>query len=383
MNKGTGSGTMDVYEALRRRIDMLPVGMPKSATGEEGRILRHLFSPREASLACHLNAVPETTERISGRLVKAGAGFSREETGAILAELARRGSILEGRRGGARTYGLLQFVVGMFELQVNRMTPQFARDSFNYTAGAFAREINRTGIPQLRAVPINVEAAASLCVHPYDDARRLVRDTPGQFGLMNCICKQRKDLMGEPCGITDIRETCITFPAATALFKKSGATRPVSSQEILGILERAEREGLVLQMGNSMVPMVMCCCCGDCCEILVSAKALPRPATLFTTNYFAAIDPARCTRCGACADRCQMGAPAVASGTPHIDADRCIGCSLCASVCPSGALEMRRKRRTVAPPKTLGDLYAKILVRKIGLPRAILAGIRKRLGMRL
>jgi len=41
------------YAALRRHLDGLPVGFPKSRAG--GRILRRLFSPAEARVALGLS----------------------------------------------------------------------------------------------------------------------------------------------------------------------------------------------------------------------------------------------------------------------------------------------------------------------------------------
>ncbi len=371
-----------VYEMLRSRHDKMPVGMPRSDTGEEMRILKHLFDLHEAKVALHLNIIPEAADRIYRRIKKAGLSYSRNEAEEILKNLADKGAILQRSRKGRLYYSLLQFVVGMFELQVDRMTGEFARDSFLYTSGAFAREMHRTKIPQLRAVPINRDVSGSLQIASYDDVLDIVQNTEGQFGLMNCICKQRKDLMGERCAVTDVRETCITFPRTTGIFARYGVNRPATKEEIFTILDRAEKEGLVVQLGNSRDPMVMCCCCGDCCEILVSAKKFPRPADLFSTNYFAVINPDRCSGCGACKGRCQMNATVIEDAVRYIDRGRCIGCGLCVSACPEGAIMLKRKRKPVVPPKNDAALYAKILRRKHGLVKTMLIAVRLTLGLR-
>ncbi len=369
-----------LYERLRQRIDRMPVGMPGTDTGEERRILQHLFTPREAGVALYLDIVPRTAESIRDRMERGASAPAPDQTEEILDALAARGAIMKTRRGGKKRYSYLQFVVGMFELQVDRMTPEFAADSFAYTNGAFALEMHRTGIPQLRAVPVNANAASPLAIEPYDDVRRLVRETPGQFGVMNCICKQRADLIGRRCTVTDIRETCITFPHATAIFRKIGANRDVTREEVFGILDRAEREGLVLQLGNSKRPMVACCCCGDCCEMLVSAKRFPDPARLFTTNYYASVDPARCTGCGACGKRCQMDAPALREGLAAVDRGRCIGCGLCVSTCPASAIGLMKKKAVTVPPVDNRALYRKIMMKKNGFLKTLAAGIRMMAG---
>jgi electron transport complex protein RnfB len=146
---------------------------------------------------------------------------------------------------------------------------------------------------------------------------------------MNCICRQHKDLIGEKCAVTELRETCITFPHTIPMFSRFGTNHPVTKEKILEILEQAERSGLVIQLGNSWTPMVVCCCCGDCCEILSSARQFPRPAELFTTNYYAEINKEKCSDCRTCITRCQMAAPVIGGEYPHINPDRCIGCILC------------------------------------------------------
>ncbi len=55
------------------------------------------------------------------------------------------------------------------------------------------------------------------------------------------------------------------------------------------------------------------------------------------------IEADRCTRCGACAERCQLDAIQL-EPTAHIDRERCVWCYACAAVCPVGALAPRPTR---------------------------------------
>jgi len=359
------------------------VGMPKTDSGEEIRILKHLFTPKEAEAALFLNMVFEPAEKIYRRAKRALRSYSREEIEGILANLASKGAILERVHKGKKEFSYAQFVIGMFELQVDRMTKNFARDSFEYTRGGFAGELHRTKLPQLRAIPINKSIVNEQHIGTYDNIRELVSKTDGQFGLMNCICRQRKDLIGKKCMVTNIRETCITFPNTTPLFRRFGTNHPVTKKHILAILERAEKERLVIQLGNSQIPMVVCCCCGDCCEILVSAKKFPRPAELFTTNYYAEIDAEKCSGCMTCVKRCQMNAPVIGSEDPHVDRDRCIGCSLCIYTCPRQAIILRKKKKAIVPPKNETALFTKIMFKKMGFFKTIKTGIKLLLGKKV
>jgi hypothetical protein len=53
-----------VYEELRRQLDKMPVGMPKTAAGEKIRILKHLFTKKQAHVALFLNMVFKPAEKI-------------------------------------------------------------------------------------------------------------------------------------------------------------------------------------------------------------------------------------------------------------------------------------------------------------------------------
>ena len=43
---------IDLYRQLARHLDRLPGGFPATESGVELRILRRLFSPQDAELAC-------------------------------------------------------------------------------------------------------------------------------------------------------------------------------------------------------------------------------------------------------------------------------------------------------------------------------------------
>jgi Fe-S-cluster-containing hydrogenase component 2 len=45
------------------------------------------------------------------------------------------------------------------------------------------------------------------------------------------------------------------------------------------------------------------------------------------------------------------------SGPANIDLNRCIGCGLCVPTCPSGAVQLKKRKREMVPPKDAEDLY--------------------------
>ncbi len=375
--------TDKVYEELRQQIDKMPVGMPSTTSGVEIRILKQLFTPDEAKIAIYLNIFYEPLERIYHRVKKQNPSITRNYVKEVLDRLVMNGSILGAEQDKVTRYSYAPFIVGMYEFQVDRMTRDFFKAVDEYTRNEFRAEYTRTGIPQLRVVPIERSIPITYHVAIYDDMRKTIKKTQGQFGIANCICRQGKDLIGDPCQVTELRETCILFPPMSLYYHKIGRGRLITKETALNRLLEAEEAGLVIQPSNAQRPQYLCFCCGDCCAILVSTKIDAQPATLFATNYYAEVDPVSCISCGTCTRRCQMNAPTRVESTMSIDLTRCIGCGLCVPTCPSAAITLYRKAREIAPPRTANDLYVKIMAKKSGKWEMLKLGVKKILGKKI
>jgi NAD-dependent dihydropyrimidine dehydrogenase PreA subunit len=373
----------EIYEELRRQIDKMPVGMPPTTSGVEMRILKHLFTPDEAKIALHLNIFLEPLERIYRRIKQRNTSITIHDVKETLDWLVMKGSILCDEQDGVTRYSYALFIVGMYEFQVDRMTPDFYEAVDEYTRNEFHEEYTRTGIPQLRVVPIEQSIPLTYHIATYDDMRRTIKKTQGQFGIANCICRQGKDLIGHPCQVTKLRETCILFPPMSLYYHKIGRGRLITKETALNRLHQAEDAGLVIQPSNAQQPQYLCCCCGDCCAILVSTKIDAQPAALFATNYYAEVDPESCVGCGTCIQRCQMNAPSLVESTTSINLTRCIGCGLCIPTCPSTAITLHRKDQEITPPQTADDLYVKIMAKKLGTWGILKLGVKKILGQKI
>ena len=147
--------------------------------------------------------------------------------------------------------------------------------------------------------------------------------------------------------------------------------RPITKEETLAILDRAEEAGFILQPENAREPQFICCCCIDCCHELKILKMHPKPADLFISNYYATIDPTVCKGCEMCIDRCGMGAISMEDKVAVINRDRCIGCGVCVQACVNDAHRMHKKDKTHIPPKTHDDMYKKIMIERFGLVSAL------------
>lgn len=358
-----------VYRDLQKHLDKLPIGYPPTESGVEIRILKHLFTPEEARIAANLSMVPEPLGLIYERMKK--TGMSIEELEQVLNRMVHKGTILTNTKDNERYYRNAMLAVGMFELQVERLTKDFTEDLLQYLDEAFAKELYRTKIPQLRTIPIEKSISPERHVSIYDDVRQIVESIDGQIAVANCVCRQAKDVIGESCTHTDLRETCLVFRGVAKHHLDLGLARPITKEETFAILEKAEEAGLVLQPENTQRPSFICCCCGDCCAILTTVKKFPRPADLYATNYYAQVDPESCMRCGTCVDRCQLEAVATIDGVSIITRERCIGCGICVANCPSNAIQLKKEKEESLPPENTKALYMNIMSKRAALPLRI------------
>jgi Pyruvate/2-oxoacid:ferredoxin oxidoreductase delta subunit len=273
--------------------------------------------------------------------------------------------------------------IGIYELQAGKITKEFHADMRQYMDEGFAEALLTPNTFQMRTIPINEEVLPERPIGTYDGARDLVMRSEGPFAVIPCVCRDGMDLEGQSCRQTDIRETCLLFGRYARNSLNRGLGRSLTREEMLGMLERANEEGMVLQPQNTQDPHFICCCCGCCCAVLATANKLPKPAEYFDTNYYAEIDEELCSECRYCRDRCQMDAFLPGDGPSRIDLSRCIGCGLCVETCPGGAIRLHEKEEVRTPPKTQNALYMKILLERYGPLEAGKMVAKKALGMKI
>jgi H+/Na+-translocating ferredoxin:NAD+ oxidoreductase subunit B len=367
----------DVYRRLQKHLDELPVGFPATESGVEIRILKRLFTPEEAEVAFGLSAVPEPVGKIAERL----SGGRAEDLELVLDRMVEKGAIFGGRtlvRGGRKRYARAPLVVGMYEAQVDRLTKEMQQDFDQYAREGFAATLLTGKTKQMRTVPVNARFVPERLVGRYDDARTLVAEGAGPWAARNCVCRQGKDLLGEPCRQTTSRRVCLMIGPAARTSVASGDGQALSREETLALLDQAEREGMVLQPSNAQDPVFICFCCGCCCGMLQAAKLFPKPAEYLQSNYQAAVDAELCSECGTCHERCPMEALHAGDGATALDLDRCIGCGVCMPTCPTEAIRLRAKAEETVPPRDLRALYGRIMTERFGL-----LGTAKRVGKAL
>jgi len=345
--------TKDVYEGLANHLDRLPGGFPRTESGVEMRILKRLFSPEEASVACNLRGMPEPVERIARR-----AGLPPEELAEKLSTMSRKGLIYRADTPDGPRYMAAQYVVGIWEYHVNDLDPELIKDMNEYLPHLIDPFL-KLQTKQMRTIPIGASVDGQGSVMPYEEARKLI-EKQKKIVVAPCICRREHSMMGKGCG--KLAEACLTFSSAAHFYEKNGLGREITRDEALQILKKAEEDGLVLQPSNAQKIMAMCLCCGDCCQILKGLKRLPKPSSLVHSNYYAKVKEDECIGCETCLERCQIAAITMKDDAAVVDPERCIGCGLCVPTCGTEAMALVRKdeKDCYVPPDNIMETLTAI-----------------------
>ena len=356
-----------VYIKLQKHLDRQPVGFPATRSGAEIKILKHIFTPEEAEIVSFLNYKPEPLKTIfgkAGHLVE-----SPEKLEKILDRIQKKGGIELKIKNGSKHYCCAPLVVGMYELQLGRLTPEFVKDFNKYTSDLkFGIEFLSTELPQMRTIPVSKSIHPQHNVSTFDEVTTLLQQAEDPFVIIECICRKKKSIEGKACEVTDRKETCLAIGGIAQTVLQSGIGREITRNEALAIIEQNQKQGLVLQPSNTEKAEFICSCCGCCCGMLDVHKSIPRPLEFWASNFQAIVDTNTCNGCGSCEEWCQVGAVSVSESSlkAAVDLNRCIGCGVCVSHCPTESISLLKKPTVVKPPQTREDLYEIIMAKKKG-----------------
>ncbi len=365
-----------IYRRLQRHLDHQVVGFPAAKNGADIRLLKHIFTPEEAAIACLLSHEFESLETVFSRVRHRVNSLETLER--ILHRIQQKGGIESRIRNGRHQYCNSPLVVGMYEMQMERMSPEFLKDFDDYTGSVgFGMAFLETKLPQMRTIPIQKSIPIEAPVATFDEIAQLIAGAAAPFVIVECICRKKKEMQGEPCQVTRRTETCLALGDIAQTCLTAGMGREITREAAMAILDKNQRQGLVLQPSNTEKPEFICSCCGCCCGMLSLHQKLPKPLDFWVSNFQARVDTALCNGCGVCERRCQVHAVKVGGDPPHaeLDLNLCLGCGVCVTTCAPKALSLVRKERITRPPKDREELHAILLEnRKGALGKAALAG---------
>jgi H+/Na+-translocating ferredoxin:NAD+ oxidoreductase subunit B len=342
------------YKKLAERLDALPNGFPPTEDGVELRLLAKLFTPEEAELAAQLRLTKEVPEQVARRL-----GRDTAEVRTLLKGMARRGLIAAGRSEGGLGYGLLPFVVGIYENQAGSIDKEFALLFESYYKQAFAKIM--TAQPQVhRVIPVNESIKVDMEVRPFESAADLVNGAQA-WGVLDCICRVQKALIGEGCDHP--LDVCMTLADVPDAFKGNPVIRALTREESLATLKRAAEAGLVHSVSNNQRGVhYICNCCTCSCGVLRGMAELGIANVVARSSYVNQVDEMICNVCEDCIEFCQFDALTMSDAmVVEVNAVRCVGCGVCVPVCSTGALGLvlRPESELIVPPETIKEWGAK------------------------
>ena len=342
------------YKKLAERLDALPNGFPPTDDGAELRLLAKLYTPEEAELASQLRLTKEVSEQVADRL-----GRDKGEVRKLLKGMARKGLIAAGRTEAGLGYGLMPFVVGVYEFQAGRIDEELATLFEDYYTQAFV-DVLRVKPQVHRVIPVNESIHVDMEVRPHESAVDLVNSAMA-WGVMDCICRVQKGLIGDPC--EHPLDVCMTLSGVPEAFNGNDTVRALTREEALETLQRAAESGLVHSVSNNQKGIhYICNCCTCSCGILRGMAEVGIANVVARSSYVNQVDDLLCNGCETCLGYCQFDALAMGEDAiVQVNSVRCVGCGVCVLRCPNEALSMvpRPEEDVILPPESIKEWGAK------------------------
>ena len=153
----------DIYRKLAKVLDTLPNGFPATESGLEIKLLEKIFTPEEADLFCDLRLKFETPIQVAER-----TGRPLEWLDEMLTRMWREKGQIQGvELGPTRVFKMLPWVIGIFEMQVDRMDEELAQLCNEYYEH-FGKQFFARGPRLMRTIPIEQDVTPSQQTLSYD-----------------------------------------------------------------------------------------------------------------------------------------------------------------------------------------------------------------------
>jgi ferredoxin len=348
------------YSDLSDRLNRFPQGAPPSEL--LFRILKILFSEKEAELVSSLPIKPFTAEKAS-RIWKIDLTSAQN----VLDELAGRAILVDIERNGETIYVLPPPMAGFFEFSMMRVradVDQKALSELFYeylnVEEDFVRELFTDGETQLGRTFVHepaLSAQNALHVLDYERASEVIK-TATHRGIGICYCRHKMEHMDRACHAP--QEICMTFNNTAASLIRHGHARPVDVAEGLDLLQLAYEHNLV-QFGENVRNRVnfICNCCGCCCEAMIAARRFALMDPVHTTNFLPVVDEGKCNGCGRCVSVCPVEAMTLVSANhpdkpkmkkARLNEDLCLGCGVCVRNCKEDGIHLESRPSRVITP---------------------------------
>ena len=164
------------------------------------------------------------------------------------------------------------------------------------------------GVNFMRVMPVMSAIENDTHKASYDEISTLI-EKAWAISVGPCSCRRSRRLMGEGCGHLE-EDMCLYLNDNAISFSKNGEHRLITKEEAYEILRRAEDNGLVHEVNQSLGfddVTAICNCCGCSCYALRIAELFRSPNGV-SSNFIARVDKDKCVACGQCVENCQTNA---------------------------------------------------------------------------
>ena len=244
-------------------------------------------------------------------------------------------------------YGLLPFVVGIYEMQVDSLDADLAQLFEQYYQQSFGHVL-KIEPAMHRVIPVGESVQVDMEIRPYESAADIVSNAEA-WGVIDCICRKQKALIGDPCDHPV--EVCMLLNQKPGAFDQSSHIRALTLDEALATLQIAADAGLVHSVSNDQRgSSYICNCCTCSCGILRGISELGIANAVAHSAFINTVEEDLCIACEDCLEYCQFDALSMDLMAVQVEQLRCVGCGVCVQACPENALVLvRRPEGEVTP----------------------------------
>ncbi|TFF99002.1 MAG: 4Fe-4S dicluster domain-containing protein [Promethearchaeota archaeon] len=349
----------DIYNKIRELVSPeLSLELPEHEV--TNKLLTNMFPEKEAFLVA--NGFRKAIRPTTARRVRKRTGLTKNQVKTILEEMVYTGKLIKYRP----FYLILPYIPGGFEFYftTGRDDPERMKNvaeahdelfDLGYPLGLSKMDppiyrVISTIEPTKDLIEVNKSLDIQHQVLTFEVLKEYLAEKK-DFAVVACSCRTAAKMAGHPCKRTD-ENFCITAGMLAKYSIKTGVGREVNLEELMDIMERAEKEGLVHQTINIKKNSgFICNCCPCCCGFLKSVKELDNYGAIIKSNFDPIIDKDKCISCKICLEICPMDAISTAESNKSsekqgivINRELCIGCGLCASHCPQEAITLQKSR---------------------------------------
>ncbi|OGP49146.1 MAG: hypothetical protein A2Y79_11115 [Deltaproteobacteria bacterium RBG_13_43_22] len=373
------ANTEETYEKLRQLLSPNVPGfapLPKHPLTD--KLLRNMYSEKEAEFIT--SCLNKTWEKVPLKKAAELAGRSLEEAGVLWIDMLMKGKL---PYDGQENVFISAYLPGVFEsyFTIEKDDPERMKQAaeahrsllkmafmpglelpikepseFNPDAGwRFVPAVE----PTQKTIEINKTIKVEHQILPFEVLEEYLSKYD-IFSVSQCSCRTAAKLAGEPCKRTD-ENFCLGAGEAAEKSIKAGIGRKLNFDEMMELLKKASRAGLVHSTQNMQAPATFICnCCSCCCGALIAIKDMRYKGRAANTNFTPMIDDDLCSLCGICTEMCPMevikSKEEAGQTLMAIDLDYCIGCGVCAANCPLDAITLKKTRDHV-PVESLPPLF--------------------------